>query len=209
MPRDVAPIRSAKRLERACTHVQAATASQSEGNRRAMNIRIWTGVALLLTTGTAFAQRPLIYPMRSQSPGAQSVDSAYCYWQAKTQSGVDIARQPQRPFRTKPIDFAPAAGSGTGTTEPPLPLPASQSRGDGATNAARATGASAAASAPMPAASAASMPPATGASTVAAASQSGSASDAKLPPLPPPEPPMTTYWHAYGDCMQSRGYGVR
>jgi hypothetical protein len=37
----------------------------------------------------------------------------------------------------------------------------------------------------------------------------GSASETKMPPLPPPEPPMTSYWRSFGDCMQSRGYGVR
>jgi hypothetical protein len=31
----------------------------------------------------------------------------------------------------------------------------------------------------------------------------------KMPPLPPPEPPMTRYWRAYGDCMQGKGYFVR
>jgi hypothetical protein len=33
--------------------------------------------------------------------------------------------------------------------------------------------------------------------------------DMKMPPLPPPEPPMVRYWRAYSDCMQNRGYFVR
>jgi hypothetical protein len=32
------------------------------------------------------------------------------------------------------------------------------------------------------------------------------ASGAAMPSLPPPEPPMTTYWRAFGDCMHARGY---
>jgi hypothetical protein len=33
--------------------------------------------------------------------------------------------------------------------------------------------------------------------------------DMKMPPLPPPEPPMVRYWRAYSDCMQGKGYYVR
>jgi hypothetical protein len=179
-----------------------------------MDIRVWTGVALLLAAGTAFAQRPLVYPLRSQPLSIQSVDNALCYAQAKAQTGVDIARQPQRPFRSKPIGFASDAGSGT--SQPPLPASQSQSQGEGAAaNAPRTAGGATPASGTPQAASAASAPrSASGSSagsesTTAAASQPGAASEIKLPSLPPPEPPMTTYWRAYGDCMQSRGYAVR
>jgi hypothetical protein len=160
-----------------------------------MNIRVWAGVVLMTALpAIAWAQRPLVYPLRSQSPGAQSIDSAYCYWQAKQQTGVDIARQPQRPLRTKPINFASDAGRGT--SEPPLPASADHA---GAASAGASTGASQTTASAASGTNAASGPSVT----------AGSASEAKLPPLPPPEPPMTTYWRAYGDCMQNRGYGVR
>ncbi|MEA3122465.1 MAG: hypothetical protein QOH33_2043 [Paraburkholderia sp.] len=166
-----------------------------------MNIRVWTGiVAMIALPPIAWAQRPLIYPLRSQSPGAQSVDSAYCYWQAKKETGVDIVRQPQRPLRTKPIDFASDAGRGT--SEPPLPASAEHAGAASAGTRAGA-GASTGASQTMPSA-------ASGTSAASGPSvNAGGASGTKLPPLPPPKPPMTTYWQAYGDCMQSRGYGVR
>jgi hypothetical protein len=158
-----------------------------------MNIRVWAGVVLMIALpAIAWAQRPLVYPLRSQSPGAQSIDSAYCYWQAKKQTGVDIVRQPQRPLRTKSINFASDAGRGT--SEPPLPASA-----DHAGAASASTGASQTTGSAASGTSAASGPSVT----------EGGAGEAKLPPLPPPEPPMTTYWRAYGDCMQSRGYGVR
>jgi hypothetical protein len=163
-----------------------------------MNIRVWASVVLMIAApAIAWAQRPLTYPLRSQSAGAQSIDSAYCYWQTNKQTGVDIVRQPQRPFRTKPIDFAPDAGRGT--SEPPLPASADHA------GAASAGVSGASAGAGQTTESAASGAIAASGSSVTA----GSAGETKLPPLPPPEPPMTRYWRAYGDCMQSRGYGVR
>ena len=170
-----------------------------------MSIRVWAGAVLIATTsGLVWAQRPLVYPLRSQSPGAQSVDNAYCYWQAKQQTNVDIVREPQRPLRSKPIGFAPDAGHGTSV--PPLP--------PGPDHAKAASGSSATASAASAAspAAAASAPPsagASGASETTALNAASSASSVNLPPLPAPEPPMTRYWQAYGECMQSRGYGVR
>ncbi|MGN6808601.1 MAG: hypothetical protein ACTHJZ_22040 [Trinickia sp.] len=173
-----------------------------------MSIRAWAGAVLIATTsGLVWAQRPLVYPLRSQSPGAQSVDNAFCYWQAKQQTNVDIAREPQRPLRTKAIEFTPDAGRGTSV--PPLP--------PGTYRAKAASGGAAAASAASPAtvasqatpASSATSVGASGASQTAALNAASGASSVNLPPLPPPEPPMTRYWQAYGDCMQSRGYGVR
>ena len=164
-----------------------------------MSIRVWTGAVLIATTsGLVWAQRPLVYPLRSQSPGAQSVDNALCYWQAKQQTHVDIVREPQRPLRTKAIGFAPDAGRGTSVP----PLPPSTDRGKNASASAGTAAASSAASAPANAG-------ASGASETTALNTASGASSVNLPPLPPPEPPMTRYWQAYGECMQSRGYGVR
>jgi hypothetical protein len=159
-----------------------------------MNIRVWTGAVLLLATGTALSQRPLVYPLRSQSPSTQSVDNAYCYWQAKVQTHVDIARQPQNVPKTKRIEFAPDAGRGT--TLPPLPPSENLNQDESkASNTLVSSTARTRSAAPMP-------PPGSPAMTHAS-------SQVKLPPLPAPEPPMIAYWHAFGDCMQSRGYGVR
>jgi hypothetical protein len=173
-----------------------------------MNIRISAAVALLTISGAALAQMPLIYPVRNQSPGQQSVDAAFCYGTANRQTGVNMARESQRPVRTK----ASATGrdAGHGASAPPLP--------QGASAAAPASGAATAARGTAPAS--ASGAAVSGASGVAAsgvfASGAASASEPRatqqayvqMPPLPPPEPPMTVYWRAYGDCMHDRGYTV-
>jgi hypothetical protein len=151
-----------------------------------------------------WAQRPLTYPLRSQSPAQQMVDQAYCYSQAKKQTNVDIVRQSQRPLRTTPIIFASDAGYGT--SQPPLPGSAGQAAAASAASAPSAATSTGASQSTASAPSGASAGPASGPPAPAAATSAG---EAKLPPLPPPEPPMTTYWRAFGDCMQSRGYGVR
>jgi hypothetical protein len=191
---------------------------------------LWIAGALLAAEATTtLAQQPAVYPLRSQTAALQSVDSAYCYWQAKKQTGVDMARQSQRPEPTKTVRFAPDAGRGA--SEPPLPPPngaanavARTTKAPGsAGEAGGASAAPAARGAPGLAARAdaasvnrhavtapASAAGASSSASVAAASTSASAgAAADLPPLPPPPPPMTTYWQAYGDCMQARGYGVQ
>jgi len=202
-----------------------------------MKISPCAGLVLLAFSTAAFAQRPPVYPLRSQTAATQSVDSAYCYWQARQQTGVDMTHLSQRPPRTKRAPFAPDAGKGT--SEPPLPIGrnAPPDRANGASGAgARAVpgpggaaaakagdgdsgappnagrgGASPATEAPASAAvAAAGMSSATAASGGAAAAGAASAGlDATAPRLPPPPPPMTAYWQAYGDCMHERGYGVQ
>lgn len=199
--------------------------------REIMKILLCTSATLLVVSTAALGQQPGVYPLRSQSAAAQGVDSAYCYWQAKQQTGVDMTRLSQKPPRQKAVRFAPDAGRGA--SEPPLPPPAGMGGGKAGGSATVANGASspvaaypapspssspaanvASASAAAPGASATASPPGSAAASGAAgaagkvASASGAASTG-LPPLPPPEPPMATYWHAYGDCMQSRGYGVQ
>ena len=186
-----------------------------------MKIALVVSAVIVMWSTTAFAQQPAVYPLRSQPAATQGVDSAYCYWQAKRQTGVNMTRLSQRPSRIRPIQSAP--DTGRGASAPPLPAahgvpegaaktpkaPAMASDAGGASagtgappRGARANAASASEGAAQAASSASGVPGA------AAASASASAS-ANLPPLPPPQPPMTTYWQAYGDCMQSRGYGVR
>lgn len=214
--------------------------------RELMKIFLCASVTLLAFSTAAFGQRPAIYPLRSQNPAAQGVDSAYCYWQAKQQTGIDMTRLPQRPPRTKVARFAPDAGRGA--SQPPLPGaaagPSARPGNAGAATAAsgnagalggaspaagRPGAASPSASSPSPSSSsahaavapgsgvsapasepvAASGTPATSVASASGPAAANSAASANLPPLPPPEPPMTTYWHAYGDCMQARGYGVQ
>jgi hypothetical protein len=200
-----------------------------------MKIFLCTSAALLVVSSAAFGQQPAVYPLRSQSAAAQGVDSAYCYWQAKQQTGVDMTRLSQRPPRQKAVRFAPDAGRGA--SEPPLPpragaqagkaggkaptasgasapvaaqaAPSSSSAANVASASATAPGAAASASPPAPTAAAGAAGPAGSVASASGVPAASGAASTSLPPLPPPEPPMATYWHAYGDCMRSRGYGVQ
>jgi hypothetical protein len=215
------------------TGAPGQTSTECNGKERsAMNLSRVIGVLLLVATAPASAQRPVVYPLRSQDTAAQAVDNAYCYWQARKDTNVDMAHESQRPQRTQPIGFAPDAGRGM--SEPPLPARAEHAQGGKGASAVQALKAAPGKDgAPKPASSTATPAPAVKAASAGdgvrtpgapgrppgAASDSAAAtppqsasdavSDAKLPPLPPPEPPMTLYWRAYGDCMQSRGYGVQ
>lgn len=165
----------------------------------------YAGFALLAASCAALAQQPMTLPGRSQSTGQQAVDTAACYGYANQTTKVNMARESQTP---------PKQGAGETRTlisprpvEPPLP-PGAQ----GASAAVAASGASAtvAAGASAPRGASAAMP----ASDLAAMPASGASDailggDMKMPPLPPPEPPMARYWRAYSDCMQNKGYFVR
>lgn len=193
-----------------------------------MKISLCASAVLFAVSTAAFAQRPAVYPLRSQSAAAQSVDNAYCYWQARQQTGVDMTRQSQRPPRVKKSPRAPDAGRGA--SAPPLPAPHDAASGGSLpTNTAAvspdATRAGAASNGapptpsvtqsterPSPASGTAadsSLAAASPASGSLGSSSASAAASPGLPPLPPPEPPMVSYWHAYGDCMQARGYGVQ
>jgi len=181
----------------------------------------YAGIALLAACGAAAAQQPLALPGRSQSAWQQSVDNAACYGYANQTTKVNVAREPQAPPRD--------AQRETRVLTPPRPveppLPSGASGAMAASAAAPASGASAAiaasslppgrvsgasglpgASGPMPG-----MPamPASMAAGASGASDAIYGGDMKMPPLPPPEPPMTRYWRAYSECMQNRGYFTR
>ncbi|CAL8476161.1 MULTISPECIES: hypothetical protein [Caballeronia] len=181
----------------------------------------YAGIALLAACGAAAAQQPLALPGRSQSAWQQSVDNAACYGYANQTTKVNVAREPQTPPRD--------AQRETRVLTPPRPLepplPAGASGALAASAAAPASGASAAiaasslppgrvsgasglpgASGPMPGMPAVPASMAAGASGASDAIYGG---DMKMPPLPPPEPPMTRYWRAYSECMQNRGYFTR
>jgi hypothetical protein len=175
----------------------------------------YAGIALLAACGAAFAQQPLTVPGRSQSAWQQSVDTAACYAYANQTTKVNMARESQTPPRD--------AQRETRTLTPPRPveppLPPTASGASAASAAAPASGASAAvaasgasaamvAGASAPQGASATMP-ASGVAAASGASDAILSGDMKMPPLPPPEPPMVRYWRAYSDCMQNRGYFVR
>ncbi|SAK46681.1 hypothetical protein [Caballeronia ptereochthonis] len=180
-----------------------------------MRLSTCAGIALLAACGAASAQQPLTLPGRSQSSWQQSVDTAACYAFANQTTKVNMARESQAPPRNTERETRTLTPPRP--VEPPLPPVASGARAasaaapaSGASAAVAASGASAAtvASASAPHGASAAMP----ASSVAAASGASDAilgGDMKMPPLPPPEPPMVRYWRAYSDCMQNRGYFVR
>ncbi len=177
---------------------------------------------MLAACGAAFAQQPLTVPGRSQSTWQQSIDNAACYSYANQTTKVNIAREPQ----TQPRDAQAQRDTRVLTPPRPVepPLPAGASGALAASAAAPASGASAAIAAsgasgalatgalPHPASGAMPGIPAVPASMAAGASGASDAiygGDMKMPPLPPPEPPMTRYWRAYSECMQNRGYFTR
>jgi hypothetical protein len=152
-----------------------------------MKIPLSAGVGALLLSGSVLAAQPLAYPMRSQSPGQKSIDNAACYGQANQLTKVSMAHEsqaPEKPKTTKPVPVHQVAVSA------PLPpgIPPAASAPDGASAVAlNASG-----------------KPDLGASSVPVKGPLPG-----MPALPPPEPPMVQYWHAYSDCMTQRGYTVQ
>jgi hypothetical protein len=82
-----------------------------------MEFKTCTVLGLMVVSGAAHAWQPLAYPIRSQSPYQQSVDTATCYAEAN-KTKVDIRRESQIPPRTPPA----SKGASTGVpSRPPLP----------------------------------------------------------------------------------------
>ncbi|BAN25498.1 hypothetical protein [Caballeronia insecticola] len=180
-----------------------------------MRLSTYAGIALLAASGAAAAQQPLTLPGRSQSSWQQSVDNAACYGYANQTTKVNVAREPQTPPRDTQRETRTL--SPPRPVEPPLPPVASgalaasaAAPASGASAAIAASGASAAtmAGASAPHGASAAMP-ASGVAMASGASDAILGGDMKMPPLPPPEPPMVRYWRAYSECMQNRGYFVR
>ncbi|WP_175941632.1 hypothetical protein [Caballeronia sp. BCC1704] len=185
------------------------------------------GIALLVGSCAALAQQPMTLPGRSQSAGQQAVDNAACYAYANQTTKVNMARESQAAPKQSTADTRTI--SPPRAVEPPLPPTASgalaasaASPASGASAAVAASGASAAvvagASAPRGASAAMAASGTAGTGMAGMPAMPGMASgasdalysgDMKMPPLPPPEPPMVRYWRAYGECMQNRGYFVR
>lgn len=175
-----------------------------------MKTTIPMGLTLLAVSGVALAWQPVVYPIRSQSPWQQSVDAAMCYSVASQQSKVNITQQAQSPMPPKFASGVAPIG-GPQVSQPPLPASGAASASAtmaspapaGAMPGSAAAAAMAQASEPMPKTDKNGIPELRG------ASEPQTAAEVKLPPMPPPEPPMTRYWRAYAGCMQGRGYAVQ
>lgn len=180
---------------------------------------------MLVGSCAALAQQPMTLPGRSQSAGQQAVDNAACYAYANQTTKVNMARESQAAPKQSTADTRTI--SAPRAVEPPLPPSASgalaasaASPASGASAAVAASGAAVAAGASAPRGASAAMPASGNAGTGVAgmpampgmasgASDAVYGGDMKMPPLPPPEPPMVRYWRAYSECMQNRGYFVR
>jgi len=57
-------------------------------------LRISVGIAALALSITAMAQKPIIYPAKSQTPAQQQKDDGECYTWAKGNTGIDPAAAP-------------------------------------------------------------------------------------------------------------------
>lgn len=195
-----------------------------------MELEKYTVLTLMVVSSAAFAWQPVTYPMQSQSPYQQGVDSALCYAQANRMTKVNTARESQIPAPAAPASKASSTGV---PSRPPLPLstfsaapmsanmPATATEPGAsapAATTATATGASATKGASAPTAGTPATTAMAASGTIAdlgasgaaltSLSEASAASGVNLPPLPAPEPPMTRYWAAYGACMQARGYVV-
>ncbi|AME25960.1 MULTISPECIES: hypothetical protein [Burkholderiaceae] len=173
-----------------------------------MRVSLFAGVAMLCVGASAFAQQPPAFPMRSQNSAQVSIDNAMCYGYANQHTGVNMAKVSQVPI--KPQATKPGAVKQVAVA---APLPSAMASGASAVYPASATGkASASASAPVMAsgsASASAARPGVASDARAVANASSSSTDAPMPALPPPEPPMVQYWRAYSECMTERGYMVK
>jgi hypothetical protein len=177
-----------------------------------MRIPLSAGIAMLCVSASAFAQQPPAFPMRSQNSAQISIDNAMCYSYANQHTGVNMAKVSQAPIKpqtTKPGTVKQVAVA--------APLPSAMASGASAVYPASATGkATASASVPasasapvMASGSASAAKPGVASDARAVANASSSSTDAPMPALPPPEPPMVQYWRAYSECMTDRGYMVK
>jgi hypothetical protein len=174
-----------------------------------MRIPLSAGIAMLCVSASAFAQQPPAFPMRSQNSAQVSIDNAMCYSYANQHTGVNMAKVSQAPI--KPQTTKPGAVHQVAVA---APLPSSMASGASAVYPASASSSTPKASASAPVMASESGPasaakPGAASDARAVANASSSSTDAPMPALPPPEPPMVQYWRAYGECMTDRGYMVK
>ncbi|VVE07537.1 hypothetical protein PIN31009_02446 [Pandoraea iniqua] len=140
----------------------------------------------LIMSGLAFAQKPAIYPAHGQSADKQSSDDGACYAWAKQNTGIDpavVAQQappPQGPTGARVGGAARGAAAGAIIGDV-----AHDDPGHGA-----AVGATA------------------GAVAGGVRSRRQHAAQAQAAQNNQ-NSQMTSYWHAYGACMEGRGYTVK
>jgi hypothetical protein len=72
-------------------------------------IKLAAGLAILSITAVAEAQKPIVYPAKNQTKQQQSKDDAECYAWAKQTTGIDPAAVASSP---PPQETGPAVGGG-------------------------------------------------------------------------------------------------
>ncbi|WP_345813054.1 glycine zipper domain-containing protein [Paraburkholderia sp. PREW-6R] len=140
---------------------------------------------LLGLSAAALAQKPAVYPAHGQSPEKQQQDESACYTWAKQNTGIDPATVAQAAPPPAPTG-ARAAGAARGAAAGAIVgdvnhHDAGHGAAVGATAGVLAGGVR---------------------SRQQHAAQAQAANTGK-------QNAMNTYWHAYGACMQGRGYSVQ
>ena len=147
--------------------------------------RVPIAVMLVTVSCAVFAQKPPVYPAKGQSPSQQASDDSACYSWAKQNTGIDPAVVAQTPPPPSGPTGARVAGAARGAAAGAIVGDvANDNAGHGA-----AVGATA------------------GALAGGTRSRRQHAAQAQAAQNTQ-QSEMTTYWHAYGACMQGRGYTV-
>jgi hypothetical protein len=146
---------------------------------------VYLTLALVLAGNAAWAQKPAVYPAHGQSAGKQSQDDGACYGWAKQNTGIDPAVVAGTPPPPQGPTGARVGGAARGAAAGAIIGDVNQNdAGHGA-----AVGATAGALAGG----------ARSRRQHAAQAQNAAANQ---------QAEMSTYWRAYGACMQGRGYTV-
>jgi hypothetical protein len=143
-------------------------------------------VGLTLAASVAYAQKPAVYPAHGQSASKQSQDDSACYAWAKQNTGIDPAVVAGTPPPAQGPTGARVAGAARGAADGAIIGDVGHNdAGHGA-----AVGATA------------------GALVGGVRSREQHAAQAQSAQANK-QAAMNTYWHAYGACMQGRGYTVQ
>ncbi len=144
-------------------------------------------VGIALAANAAYAQKPAVYPAHGQSASKQSQDDGACYAWAKQNTGIDPAVVAGTPPPAQGPTGARVAGAARGAADGAI-------IGDVSHHGDAGHGAAVGATAGVLVGGVHSR------EQHAAQAQSSQANE---------QATMNTYWHAYGACMQGRGYTVQ
>jgi hypothetical protein len=151
----------------------------------------WTIAAMTLVGATAMAQKPIVYPAKSQSAAQQQKDDGECYTWAKGNTGIDPAVVAAAPAPSAPPPTAGAGGARVGGAAKGAIVGGAISGGDdsaakgGAAIGAMAGGAK------------------------ARQQKQAQAQAAQQQSAQQKQQAMTTFYKGYGACMEGRGYTVK